>query len=135
MNFLIGLNPIFIFFKFSVFVSLMLMAFLEAKLYIDDGNLKNKKTFYLISFISSIIVGSFLLLPVVEFDLMTLGLYVIRTIVVGILFVKYNHKKTNTQARNDFLWVTLRIVLAFVLFNFVFLLLLAIIGSVITVLQ
>ena len=111
-----------IIYKFALFGALMVMAFFEARLYINEHNLKNKKEFYKVAFIANTITGLFLFLPIYWFDLLVIGLYFVRCIFVGKYFVKLNNKKTKKQARNSYIFTIFKNMMVFVAYNIVFML-------------
>jgi hypothetical protein len=109
-----------IYYKIALFGALMVMAYFEAWFYTRENILPNKRVFYRISFASNTIVGLFLFLPVYEFDLITIGVYLIRTIIIRHFYVIHNHKKTPQQANVSFLFLFFKVLLVFVAYNFVF---------------
>ena len=119
-----------IYYKLALFGALMVMAFFEAKFYINDGNLKNKKDFYKVAFVANSIVGLFLFLPIYWFDLLVLVLYAIRSIPVGKFFVKYNNKKHKNQAVSSYIWTLPKNVVVFIGYNFVFFLISLFLGVI-----
>ena len=80
-----------IWYKFALFGALMIMAYFEARFYINEHNLKNKNDFFKVSFIANTIVGLALFIPVFFFDLLGIGLYILRSYFVGRMFIILNY--------------------------------------------
>lgn len=91
-------------YKITLFSALMVMAYFEARFYIRSDNLKNKNAFYKISFIANSLVGLSLFIPVYQFDLIAIVLFVVRSFIVGKLYILSNHKVTKKQATKSF-WI------------------------------
>lgn len=119
-----------IFYKLALFLALMVMAYFEARLYTHENILSDKRPFYRISFLANAIVGLFLFLPVYEFDLIVMGLYLLRTIVVGRFYIRLNHKKTTAQARTSVIFLFFKVLGVFVVYNMAFFLMSLLFGTI-----
>lgn len=120
-------------YKIALFGALMVMAFFEAKFYIDEHNLKGKKFFYKTTFIANTITGLFLFVPIYAFDLLVIGLYIVRSFFVGYLFIEHNDKKTRKQARISYLFTLPKNFVVFIAYNFVFFLAMLAVGIIVTI--
>lgn len=124
-----SVNPIY--YKIALFGALLVMAYFEARFYSKEGHLINRKDFLKISLSANAVIGLFLFIPVYWFDLLVLGMFIIRSILVGILYVKHTEGRTTQQARASFIYTMFFNIIVFVGYNLVFFLASLFIGVIV----